>query len=67
MKKTSALFLVQKGLRENKQKTLKEELDILLWQPRLKEKCKSIATNNFNYIKETKKEFLLRVKEESYN
>ena len=65
--KTNKLYYSQKGIKVNKQKTAKEELKKLTWAYDLREKIKPLLKDTkMFHPTETKKEFLKRVKEESY-
>ena len=65
MKTKDKLYLIQKGIKVNKQKTAKQELNTLTWALRLRDKMKCQKTV-LTHPQETKKEFLKREKMESY-
>jgi len=47
-KQITNLFLIQKGIKERKHTTAKEELNKLLWSRKIKEKCKGIKTKLYH-------------------
>ena len=65
MKNKDKLYLLQKGIKVNKQKTAKQELNTLTWALRLRDrmKCQKMF---LTHPQETKKAFNKRVKLESY-
>ena len=66
MKLKDKLFLIQKGIKVNKQKTAKQELNTLTWAFRLRDKMEGLTDTSLTHPQETKKDFIKRVKEESY-
>jgi len=64
MKLKDKLYLIQKGIKVNKQKTAKQELNTLTWALRLRDKME--VETVLTHPTETKKAFNKRVKLESY-
>jgi len=63
MKLKDKLYLIQKGIEVNKQKTAKQELNTLTWAFRLRDKME--VETVLTHPTETKKAFIKRVKMES--
>ena len=65
MKLKDKLYYSQKGIKVNKQKTAKQELDTLMWATRLRDKMKC-QKMFLTHPQETKKAFNKRERMESY-
>jgi len=64
MKLKDKLYLIQKGIEVNKQKTAKQELNTLTWAVRLRDKME--VETVLTHPQETKKAFNKRERMESY-